>query len=162
MNPTVNTMKTIAAIFLTVSVLFGCGTSPATSISAKGKGGSASHGMSTAITLNGYKQDIAQRISQVNASKVFPGQPQPLLRSVIVVKYSVDGNGNLVRSAILRSNHDRANEAMALATLRNTAPFPKPAQHLLHQGRVEILESWLFNDDGRFQLRTIAQPQADS
>jgi protein TonB len=32
---------------------------------------------------------------------------------------------------------------------------------LLRQGRLEILESWLFNADGRFQLRSIAEPQMD-
>jgi protein TonB len=157
-------MKTTIAIFLAASVLAGCGTtSPANSVTGAGaidKVETTRDGTSTAGTLNDYKQDIAQRISQVNSTKVFVGRPQALLRSVIVVKYWVDGSGNLLRSDILRSNHDRANEATALATLRNTAPFPKPAPHLLRRGRVEILESWLFNNDGRFQLRTIAEPQA--
>lgn len=118
-------------------------------------------GTSTASTLNGYKADLASRIVQVNSSKVFVGQPQPLLRSVIVIKFQVDGNGRLMRSEILRSNRDRATEMTALATLRKTAPFPKPAAHLLRNGRVEVLETWLFNNDGRFQLRTVAEAQRD-
>lgn len=116
---------------------------------------------STAFTLDGYKQDLANRISQVNSTKVYIDRPQALLRSVIVVKYQVDGNGNLVGSEIFRSNRDRETETTALASLRNTAPFPKPAPHLLRHGRVDIMESWLFNNDGRFQLRTIALPQMD-
>jgi protein TonB len=84
-----------------------------------------------------------------------------LLRSVVVLKYQVDRGGNLVGSEIYRSNRDRETETTALATLKNSAPFPKPAVHLLRQGRVDILESGLFNNDGRFQLRTIAQPQMD-
>jgi protein TonB len=67
-----------------------------------------------------------------------------------------------VRSEIVRSNRDGEAEATALATLRRTAPFPKPASHLLRRGHVEITETWLFNNDGRFQLRTIAQPQSDT
>ena len=118
-------------------------------------------GTSTAFTLNGYKQDLAHRISQVNSTKVYVTRPQALLRSVVVVKYQIDRDGNLIGSEILRSNRDRETETIALATLRNTAPFPKPAPHLLRQGSVDILESWLFNNDGRFQLRTIAQPQMD-
>lgn len=117
--------------------------------------------VSTARTLDGYKQDLAHRISQVNSTKVYVGRPQALLRSVVVLKYHVDGNGKLVHSELLRSNRDRETEATALATLKKTAPFPKPAPHLLRHGRVEIMESWLFNNDGRFQLRTIAQPQMD-
>ncbi|OGB27208.1 MAG: hypothetical protein A3I66_11700 [Burkholderiales bacterium RIFCSPLOWO2_02_FULL_57_36] len=116
---------------------------------------------STATTLAGYKHDLAHRISQVNSTKVYIDRPQALLRSVVVLKYQVDGDGNLVRSEIFRSNRDRETESTALATLKKTAPFPKPPAHLLRHGHVDILESWLFNNDGRFQLRTIALPQMD-
>jgi protein TonB len=116
-------------------------------------------GTSTARSLNAYKADLAQRISEVNSTHVYTDRPQALLRSVIVVSFTVDRNGNLVRSQILRSNHDRSNEQTALAALRNSAPFPKPAPQLLRNGRVEVAESWLFNDDGRFQLRSLAQEQ---
>lgn len=112
-----------------------------------------------AATLESYKRDVAQRISQVNAAKVYPGRPQALLRSIIVLKYSINAHGNLVRSEILRSNRDRTTEMAALASLRSAVPFPKPALHLLRQGRVDIIESWLFNSDGRFQIRSIAEPQ---
>lgn len=116
---------------------------------------------STASNLNAYKVDLAQRISQANAARVYEGRPQALLRSVIVLRYSVDRQGNLVHSEILRSNRDRATEAIALASLRSAAPFPTPAGHLLKHGRVDVSESWLFNTDGRFQLRSIALPQMD-
>jgi periplasmic protein TonB len=114
-----------------------------------------------ALSYDGYKRDLAVKISETNASKVYPGRPQALLRSVIVVKYVVDSRGNLVRSEVMRTNKDREAESIALATLRQSAPFPKPASHLLSHGRIEISETWLFNNDGRFQLRTIAQPQME-
>jgi periplasmic protein TonB len=114
---------------------------------------------STANTVAGYKLALANRIAQVSSIKVFIGRPQPLLRSVVVVKYSVDAEGKLLRSEILRSNRDRVTENTALSTLRAAAPFPKPASALLRNGRVDLVETWLFNNDGRFQLRTIAEPQ---
>lgn len=116
-------------------------------------------GTSTADSVNEYKFALAHRIAQVNSTKVFVGRPQALLRSVVVVKYIVDANGRLVRSEIMRSNRDRTTEATALNSLRSTAPFPKPASALLRNGRVELTETWLFNNDGRFQLRTIAELQ---
>ena len=116
---------------------------------------------STARTVDAYKHAIALRISEVNSTKVYPGRPQALLRSIIVVKFSVDASGKLLRSDIVRTNHDSATEATALATLRNTAPFPKPAASLLRNGRLEISETWLFNNDGRFQVRSVAQPQME-
>lgn len=114
---------------------------------------------STARTIDGYKIALANRIVQVSSTKVFIGRPQPLLRSVVVLKYAVDAEGKLLRSEILRSNRDRATENTALSSLRAAAPFPKPASSLLRNGRVELVETWLFNNDGRFQLRTIAEPQ---
>lgn len=116
-------------------------------------------GTSTATTFDAYKHELAKRISEVNSINIYPERPQALLRSVIVVKYAVDRNGKLAHSEILRSNRDKTTEATALSTLRKTAPFPMPAAHLLRNGRVEISETWLFNNDGRFQLRTIARPQ---
>lgn len=112
-----------------------------------------------ALTLDEYKQALAQHIAHKNAAKMHGQRPQALLRSVVVVRYVVDVNGNLVRSEIMRSNRDRETEAAALASLRNAAPFPPPSPHLLHQGRLDLAETWLFNNDGRFQLRTTALPQ---
>jgi protein TonB len=116
---------------------------------------------STATTTEHYKADLARRIAQVNSLQMHAERPQALLRAVIVIRYVVDQDGQLIRSEIVRSNHDKAAEASALASLRNTAPFPKPSRALLGKarGRIELAETWLFNDDGRFQLRTIAQPQ---
>lgn len=116
-------------------------------------------GTSTATTTDGYKQDLARRIAQVNSTSVYVERPQALLRAVIVIKYVVDRDGNLVKSEILRSNRDRHAETSALGSLKNTAPFPKPPAALLQGGRIELSESWLFNNDGRFQLRSVALAQ---
>jgi protein TonB len=130
-----------------------------------GRGGervqTTADGTSTARSVDAYKADLTQRISEVNSTHVYTDRPQALLRSIVVVGFTVDRNGNLVRSQILRSNHDHANEQTALAALRNSAPFPKPAPQLLRNGRVELAESWLFNDDGRFQLRSLALEQME-
>lgn len=114
-----------------------------------------------AATVDAYKRDLALHISQRSESKIYAGRPQALLRSVVVLRFALDARGKLVRSEIQRSNRDRETEATALATLRSAAPFPAPARHLLRNGRLEISETWLFNNDGRFQLRTIAEPQMD-
>lgn len=114
---------------------------------------------SRATTVDAYKRDLAKRIAEVNSSKVFPGRPQALLRSVVVVKFTVDERGQVTKSEIIRSNNDKSTESTALATLKNAGPFPKPAAHLLQGGRLDISETWLFNNDGRFQLRSIAEAQ---
>jgi protein TonB len=116
---------------------------------------------SKSLTLNGYKRDLALRITQKNSNSTYSGRPQALLRSVIVLKYVINTDGKLLRSEIIRSNHDKITENTALSSIGIAAPFPKPVSQLLSNGKLEITETWLFNSDGRFQLRTIALPQMD-
>lgn len=118
-------------------------------------------GGSTAASVDEYKRELGRRIQQVNSTKVYVVQPQALLRSVIVMRFVIDANGGLVRSEIIRTNHDRQTEATAVASLRNTAPFPKPPPALLRGGKLEMSESWLFNNDGKFQVRSLALQQID-
>lgn len=132
--------------------------SPAAPSSARTPSGSSS----SAWTLSGYKRDAALHISSINTGKVYTGRPQPLLRSVVVMRYTIDANGRIVRSEIIRSNHDGETETIAMHSLRAASPLPRPSANLLHNGQLDVIETWLFNDDGRFQLRTIALPQMDS
>ncbi|OGB26932.1 MAG: hypothetical protein A3I66_20980 [Burkholderiales bacterium RIFCSPLOWO2_02_FULL_57_36] len=106
-----------------------------------------------------YKKELAQKISDANPTQVYTVQPQALLRSVVVVRFIIDKNGKLVSSVVHRSNGDPVTEAAALASLRSVAPLPKPPAKLLSKSRIDLLETWLFNDDGRFQIRSIAQLQ---
>lgn len=151
-------MKNGLAIFTLTVLLAGCATRQE-ALMPDAVAVTTADGTSTALTLTEYKLALAQRISQVNSQQVYTERPQALLRSVVVLQFAVDGDGNLLRSEIQRSNRDRATEATALQSLKRTAPFPKPAPHLLRHGKVEISESWLFNRDGRFQLRSVALPQ---
>jgi periplasmic protein TonB len=153
-------------LLLAAAALAGCSHAPigySASVAPRGieRVETTPDGTSTAATVDSYKADLAQRIYQVNSTHVYTTRPQALLRSVVVLRYTVDSGGNLVRSEIARSNHDSHTEAVALATLKKSAPFPKPAPHLLRNGRVEMVESWLFNNDGRFQLRSLALVQMD-
>lgn len=152
--------QTLLVLSLSAALLAGCSSVDLGGVFGGGAPSSGRVGdASSTGSMGAYKTELAQRISAINAGKVYSGRPQALLRSVIVIKYQVDGNGNLGRTDLFRSNGDRTAESTALASLHNSQPFPRPAAHLLKHGRVEVTETWLFNDDGRFQLRTIAQPQ---
>jgi len=154
------------SVLLAAAALAGCSHAPVGHPAFAARSGverveTTRDGTSTATTIESYKADLAQRIYEVNSTQVYTTRPQALLRSIVVLRYTVDSGGNLVRSEIARSNRDRDTEATALATLRKSAPFPKPAPNLLRNGRIEMVESWLFNNDGRFQLRSLALAQMD-
>lgn len=152
-----NRLKSGLAIFISAALLASC----ASRTDAPKSGGLADMSIDSASTAHAYKLDVAQRISQMNSKHVYAERPQALLRSVVVLRFAIDENGKLLRSEIQRSNKDRQTELIALESLKRTAPFPKPAPHLLRRGKLEMSESWLFNNDGRFQLRTVALPQMD-
>lgn len=161
-------MKTSFAYLLVLATLASCAShsiapnSDRNPAAARSTRGGNPRETATAASYDAYKRVLALHISEINSTHVYAGRPQALLRSVVVLKYAIDARGNLVHSDIMRSNKDAETEATALSTLRKSAPFPQPAPHLLRRGQVNIIETWLFNHDGRFQLRTVAQPQMDS
>jgi periplasmic protein TonB len=111
--------------------------------------------------LEDYKARIAERIFERNPSLTLKGTPQAMLRSFVLVAFTVDRNGHLVQSSVYRTNGDDEAEATALASLRRAAPLPAPPSRLLNsKGQVELFEGWMFNDNGQFQLQTSHSPQA--
>jgi protein TonB len=114
-----------------------------------------------AVAHQQYKQDVAKWIEKTSTANMHEERPQALLRSVVVLKFSVNAEGKVVKSAVRRSNRDREAERAAMASLKQAAPLPKPPAILVRRGPVEIHETWLFNKDGRFQIRSTAQKQMD-
>jgi periplasmic protein TonB len=114
-------------------------------------------------TLDQYRSAVAQRIIERNPSYVLHGTPQAMLRSLVVVSFTVDRNGRVLESSVYRTNGDDETESTALATLRRASPLPQPPGKLLNgRGQLELFEDWLFNDNGKFQLREFASPQAQT
>lgn len=112
---------------------------------------------SQASNLEGYKREVADRIYVTAAERIFPGTPPHLLRSVIVLRLTIDANGRLVDARVFRDNGDAETTRTALDSARQGSPYPKPPPRLLRGGRLEVSETWLFQEDGRFQLRTRAE-----
>lgn len=115
---------------------------------------------SSATNLEDYRLELARHMTRLHADQISVGRPQNMLRAVIVVKFSVTPDGALRQAEILRSNHDPEAERLALNCLRSSAPFPRPRNVLLRNDGVDLYETWLFNDDGRYQLRSLALPQS--
>jgi TonB family protein len=123
----------------------------------------AKEGQRPAARLDQYQVAVAQRIEQSNPSDVLHGNPQAMLRSVVVVAFVVDRNGHVLTSSVYRTNGDDEAENTALRSLRRSSPLPQPPAELLNgDGQLELFEDWLFNDDRKFQLRELTPPQAQT
>jgi len=116
-----------------------------------------------ALTLNGYKRQVAQSIYRQNTERLFEGAPPPMLKSVIVLTIGISPDGHPVRVSVMRSNGYRELERVAMDSVRRAAPLPAPSRFVLAKnGTAEFVETWLFRDDGRFQIRSLAEAQAMS
>lgn len=112
--------------------------------------------------IDQYKAACAHQITASNAREITPGNPQPMLRSVVSLEYWVDREGNVNNVRLYRSNDDHEAERIAVASLRRAGRLPVPNRALVDSsGRVRIIETWLFNDDGRYQVRSVAALQVD-
>ena len=113
-------------------------------------------------TADGFKREVACRIHARNGGHLYEGAPPPVLRSVVVLSVRIDAKGKPVRIGVVRSNGIRELERRAIQSVRQAAPLPLPGALALRQGTMEITETWLFNDAGNFQVRTLAAVQAKS
>lgn len=117
--------------------------------------------MSTATTLDGYKREFAQRVLDSNSARTFSGRLPPELYGVVVLRIVLDRNGQPTSVQTMRvPSHAPELGPVAIASVRQAAPYLRPANALLGgKGSLELVETWLFRQDGNFQIRTLARPQ---
>ena len=112
------------------------------------------------LTLEGYKKEIAQHVA--HSSPALFHEPLPkVLKSIVIVDVTIGHDGRLSHVAIQRSNGFKHLELVAMNSVRQAAPFPAPERRIQRRdGSVNFLETFLFRDDGRFQIRSlVTEPQ---
>jgi protein TonB len=109
--------------------------------------------------LEQWKRQAAERIHAANAKELFEGRPHHLLQGVIVVDVTVDKNGQVTRSRIVRSPGIAKLNNMVQASLKTASPLPAPPQALVKTGAMTYSETWLFTNDTKWRLRTLTMPQ---
>lgn len=109
--------------------------------------------------LENWKRTVAEKVHATNRDHLFDGRPEHLLRAVIVLEVTVDREGRVTRSKILRSPGIASLDSVALGSLKAASPLPAPPPKLVTRGPLVFSETWLFRKDGRFQLRSLALPQ---
>jgi len=110
-------------------------------------------------SIESYKHAFATRVA--NSSPSVFHEPLPkMLKSVVVVDVTVHRDGRLANASIRRSNGYKDLEKVALQSVHHAAPYAAPSRALLRSdGTLNFLETFLFRDDGRFQVRTLAEAQ---
>ena len=110
-----------------------------------------------ATSLDGYKIEVARRIA--SASPDLFSDPLPdVLKSIVVLDIAIGRDGVPQQVSVRRSNGFRQLEQRAEASVRKAAPFSAPGPEVLRgASSVRFLETFLFRDDGRFQIRSLVE-----
>lgn len=119
---------------------------------------------SAAATVEEYRHEFAKLLHAANAGMVFEGPPPNPVRAVIVMRAEIDAIGGLRRLDLVRKPwHDPWLEDLVRQSVRHVGPLPRPSLKLMNGARgVSFQETWLFDYQGRFRLRTLSRPQAEA
>jgi protein TonB len=110
-------------------------------------------------SLDAYKTEVAHHVLRHNAAHTFSGRLPPMLPAIVVLNITVDKDGRMTDVVVQRSRDPDASR-VAVASMARCGTLPRPPQ-LLADGSDSLTfsETFLFNADYRFQLRSLAGPQ---
>jgi protein TonB len=120
-------------------------------------GGAVSGQRTSFASVESYKADVADQIMRYNTAHTFSGRLPPMLPAIVVLSITVDKTGKVTHVAVQRSRDNDASN-VALASMRRAGPLPRPF-NLATGNSLTFSETFLFNADYRFQLRTLAPIQ---
>ena len=119
-----------------------------------------STGAALAQSADQVKAEFARAVYKNSGAKVHDDRPQPLLRAVVVLRIRLSAQ-NQWQAEVFRDNPQQPE--MTQEALASVASLPAPsglspraAEMLRNEG---LVEAWLFQNDGRFALKTLAKPQ---
>lgn len=105
------------------------------------------------------RKDFAQAVYSGSPELVHNRNPQPLLRAVIVLNVKLD-EGDRWQAEVLRTNDEQPEMlARAIETVRRAPTIQLSEEMRAELKRNGLIEAWLFDNDGSFQVKTLAKAQ---
>lgn len=108
--------------------------------------------------LDDYKTQVAQHVVSSNPDHVYNGTLPPMLPAIVVLEITVDKDGRLADVEVQRARDAHAAQ-IALTSMRRSEPLPPPEKLAQETGSLKFSETFLFADEDRYQLRSLAGPQ---
>jgi hypothetical protein len=104
-----------------------------------------------------YKIRVAQKIMATSPAETFGGPLPDPLQSIPVVQVKLNRDGSIDDIIVLRTPRQSPQTLqMAIRAIRRAAPF-EPVGHLPRPW--QFSETFLYNEDLKFQLRTLVEAQ---
>ena len=116
-----------------------------------------------AESLEPIRRGFAQMLYEDAGPDINRGAPQPLLRAVVVLRVRLNELGRWTAEVIRENDEQPELTRKALASVahleKSLAMSAAAAEQVRREGFMEV---WLFQNDGRFALKTLALPQRGS
>jgi protein TonB len=160
------TIRTRAISFLVLASLCGCSAVEPVTSSVASLTSRIFHPNATQAavpppspSLDAYKTQVAYHVMRQNPNQVFSGRLPPMLPAIVVLNITVDKDGQVTNVQVQRSRDPDASR-VAVDSMRRSGPLPKPVNlTAANSDSLTFSETFLFNDQYRFQLRSVAGPQ---
>jgi periplasmic protein TonB len=110
---------------------------------------------SEADNTQDYKKDFARHVYQAYPMRVYRGKLPPLLYSVMLTETQIAADGTVMDVSIRRPPAIAAVAPWVVQMIKRAGPFPAPAK----MGESTIMEIWLVDKSGNFQLDTLTEGQ---
>lgn len=102
-----------------------------------------------------YKRDFATHVYKSYPARIFRGKLPLLLYSVMLTETQLDAGGNVVDVAIIRPPAVDAVAPFIVQLIKRASPYPAPVK----MGEAKVMEIWLVDRSGAFQLDTLTEGQ---
>jgi protein TonB len=110
-------------------------------------------------SVEGYKTEVAQHVVESNRDQTFSGKLPEMLPAIVVLRITVDRNGNITDVEVQRYRDPEA-AWVAVTSMRLADPLPRPVKLLATDtAELTFLETFLFDANYHFQLRSLVAAQ---
>lgn len=115
----------------------------------------ASAAPSAAATPDAYKRDAARHIYAAYSTRIWKGKLRPLLHGIMITETRLDANGHVIDVGVIRPPAAAEVRPFVIEMIKRASPFPAPTR----LGATRVVEIWLVDKSGQFQLDTLTEGQ---
>jgi protein TonB len=103
-----------------------------------------------------YRKEGADHLYARYADRIYQGKIPALIYAIAVVETHLDARGNVQQVTFMRAPAQAPEVSSAIVQLiENASPFPLPGRLGAHT----YVDTWLWDESGKFQLDTLTEGQ---